>query len=53
MFNKLSYNERDREKWSKVFSVKFMSSEESENDDVIEVHPYLGVVTGSQDYYIR
>ena len=39
MFSKLSYNEKDREKWKKVFQVSFMSSEESENDDVIEVRP--------------
>ena len=39
VFSKLSYNEKDREKWKKVFQVSFMSSEESENDGVIEVRP--------------
>ena len=39
MFQKLSYAEKDREKWQKVFSVHFMSSEESDGDDGIKVHP--------------
>ena len=34
VFNKLSYNEKDKEKWKKVLQVSFMSSE-----DVIEVRP--------------
>ena len=36
MFKKLSYNEKDREKW-KVLQVSFMSSEGSDIEDVIEV----------------
>ena len=38
---KLSYAEKDREKWKKIFQVNFMSSEESDGNDeeVIEVHP--------------
>ena len=39
MFQKLSYAEKDREKWQKVFSINFMSSEESDGEDVIEVRP--------------
>lgn len=41
IFNKLSYDERDREKWRKVFHVNFMSSEESDSneEEVIVVRP--------------
>ena len=38
-FSKLSYDENDKEKWKKVLQINFMSSEESEDEDVIEVHP--------------
>ena len=40
IFQKLSYAEKDREKW-KVFCFSFMSSEESDHSDeeVIEVRP--------------
>ena len=38
MFQKLSYAEKDREKWQKVFSVHFMSSEENDGDHAIKVH---------------
>ena len=39
IFMKLSYAEKDREKWKKIFQVNFMSSEESDGNDeeVIEV----------------
>lgn len=33
IFNKLSYNERDKDKWKKVFHANFMSSEESDSND--------------------
>ena len=33
IFSKLSYNEKDRKKWEKVFTFDFMSSEESECSD--------------------
>lgn len=33
IFNKLSYNEKDKEKWKKVFHENFMSSEESDSND--------------------
>ena len=39
IFNQLSYNEKDEEKWKKVLQVSFMSSEESKSEDVIEVRP--------------
>lgn len=35
--NKLSYDERDREKWKKILHMNFMSSEESGDDDTIEI----------------
>ena len=35
VFRKLSYSERDREKWTKVLSVKFMSSEDNEDETII------------------
>ena len=38
-FRKLSYAEKDRDKWQKIFSVHFMSSEESEGEDAIKVNP--------------
>ena len=39
VFKRLSYDERDREKWKKVFHVNFMSSEESDDGEDIEVRP--------------
>ena len=40
-FKKLSYAEKDKEKWQKVFNVNFMSSEESDvdGDDTIQIRP--------------
>ena len=38
VFRKLSYSEKDREKWNKVLSAEFMSSEDSE-DETIVVRP--------------